>query len=250
LNCFMPIEVETIAGVPCTVQGPVDATTRVLALHGWGRSKNDWIAARQDIRIFSIDLPGHGNSPPPSGAWGAREYAKWLEPILAEIGRCVVVGHSFGGRVALCAAAVSPELVEGLVLSGVPIFRSAKRSSSSGLRFRKRLNLLGIYSDERLDRFRFERGSSDYKAVTGVMRDVFVRTVNEDYSAEVAMVECPILFFWGEDDSAVPLATAITANSLVNARSRLVVCQGDHFAVLTSSHFFWDQVVKMFVRGN
>jgi pimeloyl-ACP methyl ester carboxylesterase len=245
----MSIEVMNLAGIPCTVHGSADAELRVLALHGWGRSKNDWITTRQDIRVYSIDLPGHGNSSPPPEGWGAREYSRWLESILKEIGQCVVVGHSFGGRVALCAAAEFPELVEGLVLSGVPIFRPGGQSSSAALKWRKSLNRLGLYSDERLDYYRFEKGSSDYKAVRGVMRDVLIRTVNEDYSTEIDMISCPVLFFWGELDTAVPLNTAVVAKSKVKANSHLVVSRGDHFAIVSDSELLWDEVANMFGRS-
>jgi len=68
-------------------------------------------------------------------AWGAREYAALLNETLPEMTDrpVLAVGHSFGGRVAVCAAAARPDLFSGLVLTGVPLIRpggAAKPRSS------------------------------------------------------------------------------------------------------------------------
>jgi pimeloyl-ACP methyl ester carboxylesterase len=101
---------------------------RVLALHGWQRSRHDFDAVfgPAAIEALAVDLPGFGASPPPATAWGTGEYAQNLEPVLAEMAPgALVVGHSFGGLVALRLAVRFPETITGLVLTGVPLFRPA-----------------------------------------------------------------------------------------------------------------------------
>ena len=44
--------------------------------------------------------------------------------------------------------------------------------------------------------------SEDYRSAQGVMRDVLVRAVNEDYVEEMARVQCSTRLFWGERDTA------------------------------------------------
>jgi pimeloyl-ACP methyl ester carboxylesterase len=126
-----------------------------------------------------------------------------------------VVGHSFGGRVGLCLAAERPELVKGLLLIGVPLLKSAPSRPALAYRVARRANRLGIYSDRRMELLRFRRGSADYRAAEGVMRDVLVRVVNESYDDELKSVRCPTSFLWGELDTAAPIEQARLASALV-----------------------------------
>jgi len=101
---------------------------RVLALHGWGRTRADLLPAVEGRDALVPDLPGFGASPPPPTAWGSREYAEQLAPLLAE-GGWTVVGHSFGGRVAVQLAAGCPAAASGRVRdkgpAGLPVGQAA-----------------------------------------------------------------------------------------------------------------------------
>src|SRR5687768_10318163 len=106
--------------------GAVTGTDRpwVLALHGWRRTHADFAATLDGLDAIAVDLPGFGNSPEPDSGWGAAEYATSVLPVLDELGPApVVLGHSFGGRVAVHLAASAPDRVGALVLTGVPLLR-------------------------------------------------------------------------------------------------------------------------------
>lgn len=181
---------------------------RVVALHGWGRRGNDFDRVLSGFDAIAMDLPGFGASPPPAVSTGARGYAAALRPFLAELGEPpILVGHSFGGRVAVCLAADG--LCEGLVLTGVPLLRrNPVQRPSIGYRLIRWANRIGVLSDRRLEVERRRRGSTDYQAATGVMRDVLVASVNETYEAEMARVEVPVSLVWGEADTEVPVEIA------------------------------------------
>ena len=77
-------------------------------------------------------------------------------------------------------------------------------------------------------------GSDDYRAASGVMRDVLVRTLAEDYAAAIAAVRCPVELVWGDDDTGAPLATAEQLQRELPDAS-LVVCPGaGHMTPLTA----------------
>lgn len=181
---------------------------RVVALHGWGRRGNDFDRVLSGLDAVAVDLPGFGASPPPPTPTGARGYAAALRPFLTELpARPLLVGHSFGGRVAVCLAADG--LCEGLVLTGVPLLRrSPARKPPIGYRTMRWANRIGVVSDRRFEAERRRRGSADYRAATGVMRDVLVAAVNETYEAEMATVDVPVSLVWGADDTEVPPAIA------------------------------------------
>ncbi len=190
----------------------------VVALHGWGRRGSDFAGVLAGLDALAVDLPGFGASPPPREAIGAAGYARILEPVIAGLARPpILVGHSFGGRVAVCLAASMP--IAGLVLTGVPLLAvGERRKPSTGFRMMRLANKMRIVTDARMEQERRSRGSSDYRNATGVMRDVLVTVVNESYENELDRVACPVVMVWGAEDREVPVAVAAGAVERLSAR--------------------------------
>ena len=187
-------------------------TPWVLALHGWRRTHRDFDSALDGLDAVALDLPGFGASPPPPEAWGGAEYAKAIIPVVETMDApVVVVGHSFGGRVAVHLAAARPDLVRALVLTGVPLFRPTDALQSKpafAYRAARALHRRHLLSEDRMERMRQKYGSEDYRQASGVMRSVHVRAVNETYEDQVDAVTCPVELVWGADDTAAPVAVA------------------------------------------
>lgn len=206
----------------------------VLALPGWMRTRSDFQAVLAGAPSVALDLPGFGGAvPEPPEAWGAADYAVAVAPVLADMAdEVVVVGHSFGGRVAVHLAASHRDRVVGLVLTGVPLLkRSDRPPTRAPLPFRvaRALHRRGVVSDARMERMKRAHGSADYRAASGVMRDVLVRVVNETYEAQLAAISAPVELVWGADDDAAPVQVAERAAALL-ARSNLTVVPGvGHF---------------------
>ncbi|HUR52119.1 MAG TPA: alpha/beta hydrolase [Mycobacteriales bacterium] len=187
---------------------------KVLALHGWARTRADWQPVMKGIGSLAVDLPGFGASPEPSEPWGSRDYAGQLAPLL-EDGGWTVVGHSFGGRVAVQLAAGWPERVDRLVLTGVPLLRrSTGGKAPIAYRAARRAHRMGLLSDARMEAERRKHGSADYRAAQGVLRDTLVRLVNEDYRELLPQVKAGVAMVWGAHDTAAPLAMAREAVDL------------------------------------
>lgn len=209
----MPLEL--IAGLFGERFGP---PAPVLALHGWGRSRLDWAGVLSSTGGLALDLPGFGATPPPAEAMGAAGYAALVEPVLdALAGHLVIVGHSFGGRVAVHLAARRPEAVAGLVLAGVPLVRlpGARPRVSWPYRAWRVGRRLRLVPEARLEQARRRHGSADYRAASGVMREVLVRVVGESYEEQLSALRCPVRLVWGEADRVVPPAVAERALSLL-----------------------------------
>ncbi|MGH8905042.1 MAG: alpha/beta fold hydrolase [Egibacteraceae bacterium] len=183
----------------------------VVALHGWGRDRGDFRAALRGLCAVAVDLPGFGASPAPSRSCGSQEYAERVAEVLHSIENPVVlVGHSFGGRVAVRLAAMEPDAVRALVLTGAPIAAGdqPRRTPALGYRAIRALHRTRIISDDALERARRRYGSADYRRADGVMRDVLVTVLHEDYQEDLRRLSQPLLLMWGEDDTEVPLAVA------------------------------------------
>lgn len=214
------------------------ARPAVLALHGWGRSSADFRSTLDGLDAVALDLPGFGATPEPPGAWGAAEYAAAVAPVLDEMATpAVVLGHSFGGRVAVHLAAAHPDRVGGLVLTGVPLVRrpdAPRRRPAPAFRIGRALHRRGLVPDARMEALRRRYGSADYRAASGVMRSVHVRAVNETYDDVLARVACPVELVWGDDDTDVPVAVAEAASRLLGDATLHLVPGAGHHTPLTA----------------
>lgn len=204
------------------VRGPSDGSP-VLLLHGWGSSLQDMRPLAQALsdayQTHAVDLPGHGASPPPPRPWGVPEHAQVLQDyVQTEIqSSATLLGHSNGGRIALYMAS-TPEyasLIDRLVLispSGVEPERSWNYHVRSALATALKGPVQSLPSSLRTSVQDWLRhslvwrllGSSDYNAQQGVMRETFVKTVNDHLDGALRRIQVPTLLFWGTEDEAVP----------------------------------------------
>ena len=104
----------------------------ILLLHGWGQNiemmkpVGDNFSDR--FRITILDFPGFGKSEEPKEPWDIEKYSIMLEKFVkaVNIKKPIVIGHSFGGRVAIRYSARNP--IEKLVLFGSPCIRKEYKS--------------------------------------------------------------------------------------------------------------------------
>lgn len=231
-------------------EGPV----RVVWLHGWARRAQDFtvaatMLAERGVASVALDLPGFGASPLPSQAGGARHYAELVVPVLRAISdeALVLVGHSFGGRIATVVASEHPDAVRALVLSGAPLLRSTAPSRApAAYRAARWLHTKGLLGDARIEAARQKYGSTDYRRAHGLLRDVLVANVNESYEEELATLSAPVAFVWGANDSDVPTDVATRAALLLQGEYTLRVLEGiGHLVPLEAPEELVDAVTKV-----
>ena len=232
----------------------------LLLLHGWGASAELFTpildALAPGRRLIVPDLPGFGGTDPPPEPWAADDYAAWVVSLLDRLGvaRADVIGHSHGGRVAIELSADHPERVRRVVLAssaGVrpppSLRRSAAVRSYKALRRIEHSRLapaaLRGYARSRADR----RGSDDYRAASGVMRDTLVRLVNQDLTPLLPRIKAPALLIWGERDTETPLAGARVMERLIPDAGLVVFEGAGHFAYLEQPGRFC-RIVDVFLR--
>lgn len=94
---------------------------QLVLLHGFARSLADWDAAAALLtaghRVLAVDLPGHGRSPGIS-PWTVPAAVRHIADTLDSHGvppEAVVVGHSFGGMVAIEYARAHPDRARAAV---------------------------------------------------------------------------------------------------------------------------------------
>jgi pimeloyl-ACP methyl ester carboxylesterase len=94
----------------------------LLLLHGIAGTFENWRAVIEPLArehtVLAPDLPGHGTSAAGSGDYSLGAFASTLRDLLLTLGheRATLVGHSFGGGVAMQFSYQFPDLTERLVL--------------------------------------------------------------------------------------------------------------------------------------
>lgn len=204
----------------------------IVMLHGWGQNIEmmKFIGDKLDEDVLIIDLPGFGKSKEPDTVLSIYDYANLVHDLISnlEIKNIILIGHSFGGKIALAYA--SKYKVEKLVLLASP-FKSKENKINIRTKVLKKLKKVpGL---NKLEEFAKKHiGSTDYKNASGIMREILVKHVNLDITEDVKKITCPTLIIWGNNDECVPVSDGKLLEKLIKD-SGLIVFEGcTHYAYL------------------
>jgi pimeloyl-ACP methyl ester carboxylesterase len=205
----------------------------IILLHGWGQNIEMMKPVGDNFcdrfRITILDLPGFGESDEPKEAWNIDKYNNFLENFISELGikKPIVIGHSFGGRLAIRYSARNS--IEKLVLFGAPCIR-IQEELPIGVKVLKSIKKLPFMNDigEYMKKY---IGSRDYKAASPIMRQTLVEVVNEDLSKFAREIEEPTLLIWGTNDTEAPIKEARELEKIM-VDAALIELPGTHYAYL------------------
>ena len=218
----------------------------ILLLHGWGCEGEvfkDLISKFPEKSFLSVDFPPFGHSDKTISDWNIFTYVGMVMSLCEHlhIDHCDILGHSFGGRVAIILSAVKRSLVHSCILV-----------DSAGLKPKRKLSYyMRIYKYKHRKKHGKDIesfGSSDYKSLSPEMRRTFVSIVNtylEDYCRTMSV---KTLIVWGENDDATPLYMAKRLNKLIRGSSLKVISQAGHFCFLDRPLEFY-KIVRDFWEG-
>ncbi len=206
----------------------------VVLLHGWGQNIKmmDPIGrGLQDyFKITLIDLPGFGDSVEPPFGWEIQDYYEAIAQLLKKlkIKKPIIIGHSFGGRLAIMYAAKKE--VSKLILLATPFRRTNKKATIKIKIYKllKKIPLLNRYQEY----FKKRIGSRDYRNATPTMRRVLVNVVNADLTEYIHLIKCPTLLIWGSEDNEAPLKEGKYIESIIKDCGLIIYEGGSHFAYL------------------
>lgn len=192
----------------------------LLVLPGWKSRLADWTPFanrfKNKYKIILLDLPGFGGSAKPKEDWGIYEYFEFTKQFIADlkIKKLTVLGHSFGGRIAILLAART-DLVEKLILV------DAAGMEVKGLKAIL-LGLVKPWVRWLPQNIKNKLGSRDYRQA-GAMRQTFIKIVNQCLRDELTGISAPTLVVWGERDGELSLKEAIMLHQgIKDSRLRIV----------------------------
>lgn len=112
-----------------TPASPRSGRETIILLHSSAASARQWDALAERLRptfdVHAVDLHGHGGQAAWRGerAMSVHDDAALVLPIIESAGRAHLIGHSYGGAVALHLAAARPSLVRSLAVYEPVLFR-------------------------------------------------------------------------------------------------------------------------------
>lgn len=197
----------------------------ILFLHGWGANKETMKQAfspyLNNFRHIYLDLPGFGKS---SNEYvlNTNDYAVIVKNFLNDLSLkpLVVVGHSFGGKIATLLA---PKLLVLLSSAGIPKQKSLKTK----LKIAAAKLFKPILGDSFANFFR----TKDAWGLPKNMYETLKNVVDEDFSEIFSKIESKTLIFWGRDDDATPLYCGLKLASLIK-NSTFYELDGNHYFFL------------------
>lgn len=217
----------------------------LVMLHGWGQSKNTFKPLINDLtkmyKIYLIDLIGFGKSEEPFKPLNIHDYVLFLYDFITreKIISPIILGHSFGGRIAIGYAANFSN-IDKLILV-----------DSAGIKKHKSINkLLKIYI------FKFKKmwykktknivkynklvsgsGSYDYKMASPMMKATLSKVIKQDLIKQIKKIKCETLIIWGRYDTETPYKDALKMHNLIK-NSGLVTIESGHFPYLECKEQF------------
>lgn len=221
----------------------------VILLHGWGCN----IATMASIeailsphfKVYTLDFPGFGGSDVPSDVWGVEEYTRMLEGFVCDlhIESPILIGHSFGGRVSILYGSRND-------VSKIVLVDAAGAKPRRPLKYYLKVYSYKLYkkllymtmgkerAEEKIEARRRTAGSADYNALSGMMRRIFVKVVNEYLEAYMPLIKCPVQLIWGAKDKDTKLREAhVMLKHIPNARLDVIDDAG-HYSFLDNPFRF------------
>lgn len=212
---------------------------KILILHGWGSNSGRWqrvkkLLEKKGIEVLALDLPGFGIIPSPPKPWGRDDYINWILQKVKEKnwGKFNLLGHSFGGGLAVKMATNFSEKIDRLILCAPAIIKrkSIKTYLFYWLAFlgRRIFSLPGLkifYPQAQKLVYKLA-GARDYYVADGIMKETMKKIgKEEDLEMVLERIKTPTLILWGKKDDVLPLKDAYRIKEKIK-RSQLRVLPG------------------------
>lgn len=223
----------------------------LLILHGWGSRSDNWqkvgeMLAKNGVKVIIPDLPGFGQSDKPQTAWDLDDYCDFVEEFVKvlNLDKFYLLGHSFGGEIAVKYNLRFPEKIDKLFLVSASCIRARNLKKKLLYILSKVFKIFSFIPFLRKAFYRFVVGKSDYLSTEGVMRDTYLKIIAEDLSNILSQVQAVTIIIWGEEDSITPISDARKINSKIK-NSKLEILSGfDHDLNLKGPEELAEAIIK------
>jgi len=214
----------------------------LLILHGWGSSSDSWVfvqnqISEQGFQVIVPDFPGFGKSPAPKEPWNVDSYVNWLNDFIIEINKTrgelaepfFLLGHSFGGRIAIKFAVKYQERVQNLILCSSAGIKPEVSLQQKIFYYLARIGdylfsqkLFRRFKDRAKNVFYQTIRRKDYLKANGVMKETIKNILEEDLLDYLSKIKNRTLILWGKLDKMVPVKYAYIMEDKI-PNSKLII---------------------------
>lgn len=196
----------------------------LLILHGWGHSSKNWETVisllDKNYRYIALDLPSFGNTqnlPSPSGV---PEYTTFTHQFISKLNLKSVslLGHSFGGQIAVDFSLKYPKMVEQLILLSPTCIRQPSPKTKLLSSIKKIFPFAG--------RFGQLFHSSDYTNSSPIQKKVLSTILTQDFSNKLVDIIPNTHVIWGSEDKEIPYSGKVIAESVPNSQLHIIYSSG------------------------
>lgn len=209
-----------------------------LIIHGWGRGAKSWLTVKnllekKGLLVLAPDLPGFGQNPAPTQAWYLDDYVNWLNHFCEEnhLNQFFLLGHSFGGAIALKFSLQYPEKVKKLFLVAPALIR---KKSLKKIFLKKIASFLNKFLKLNKSLFwrkffyRLLRIKSDYLELEGVMKETYLNIIEEDLSKKLDKLSVSTIIIWGKKDNILPVKQAYLIKEKIKDAQIVIIPSANH----------------------
>ncbi len=222
----------------------------IFLLHGWSVDKNNelkWLPFMRELenlgyRPVFLGLPGL--SSPLHEVWELDDYVRWLETKLKGKRDVILLGHSFGGQLAIRYAATHPRQIAHLILvasSGIRDWSLKAKVKRAGFWVAAKIGK--IFFDVPIARqllYKLAR-ERDYLNAPPLLRRTMSLILDQEVIDEAAALHVPTLLIWGEQDRVTPTKIARRYQNLIADSDLQLIPKARHSPHYSHSH----QVAKL-----
>jgi len=212
---------------------------QLVIIPGWSGTKQSWKKfaeiAQNDFEVFCLEMPCFGDNPCPKDIWGVAEYADYVAEKIANLEKPIILGHSFGGQIAVNLVSRKKDVCGGLVLSGAAVLRPKNNFKKVGFSLLAKIGKI-IFSLPVLNKLEnlAKKGlykladSPDYNKTEGIKREIFKKVVHQSQEEKLPNIQIPTMVVWGSRDSYIPLAEGKKIASVIPKASLKIIKGGKH----------------------
>jgi pimeloyl-ACP methyl ester carboxylesterase len=204
----------------------------IIILHGWAIDQQNDLKWRPFIEVLESEgwtvkfFPLPGLSSPLEKVWQLNDFVNWVHEQLKDEEKVILLGHSFGGQLAVRYTSIFPEKVAQLILmdpAGIRPFT---------LKARLKRTLFGTVAKVGKAVFPFELGRTllhklarekDYLHASPTLRKTMQNVLADEIINDLQNVDVPTCIIWGDQDTATPVSHAqIFATKITNSQLHFI----------------------------
>lgn len=223
----------------------------IILLHGWGQNSETFnnviLEFEKDYTVYVLDFLGFGLSDECEYGIGIKDFSSHLEMLIEKenINNPIIIGHSFGGRVAIDYA--SRNSVSKLVLvNSAGIRHRGIKYYYRIIKYKVKKLFVYLFNYDNYYSFIRKNSSRDYKDLSNNMRKTFKKVIKKDLKKEMKKINSDTLIISSVLDKEVPLKDGEIMRKLIKESELAIFYRSGHFSYLDEESKFI-RVVRGFI---